>query len=292
MEVDGIKFIINENMLQYPFGGVSPKISTDDDLETKHIFFVDTCSHDAFSHWVFESAIFLPYFNKLNNMLDDKLYLHFVETDKSYKKLFIDVFGIPETKIIKTLSKNNKCYMQEYAFLLQNKNESEEHKKKFIELITNFRNKILEKIDNNSIDKKYNLLYLPRQKTGNYVPNDFQITNQDNIIKMVSEYKKNIIFDTINTMDILCQFSLVRNSKNILLNYSSPLFVNGFFAINSNILILNCFHHNHHTEFTYLKIIYDIIALENNTYFIPCSNNKNNVTVDENNCKNILDKFC
>lgn len=292
MEVDDIKFIINENMRQYPFSGALLKLSNED-LDTKHIFFVDTASHDAFSHWVFESAIFLPYFNKLNDMLNNKLYLHLVDTDKSYKNLFVSAFDIPYNKLIKILPKNNICYMQEHAFLLQTKNASDDHKKIFIRLISNFKNKILEKIKNSEINNNsYNLLYLPRQKTGNYVPNDFQIINQNNIKNMVSTYKKNIIFDTTDTTNIISQFSLVRNSKNILLNYSSPLFVNGFFATNSNIFILNCFCHNHHTEFVYLKIIYDAIVSENNVYFIPCHSNKNIVTVDENNCKNTLDNFC
>lgn len=68
---------------------------------------IDTMFHDVFSHWVFESAIYLPLFLKLKKKYPDlKLYS---KGYKMYKKLFYDYFDICETDIVYQLESSNRC---------------------------------------------------------------------------------------------------------------------------------------------------------------------------------------
>ena len=233
--------------------------------------------HEAFGHWVFESAIFLPfvdYFTKYKNF--------FIVVNKNnerkYKKSFFKMFNINEKNIYyidntythtneisyKNIPKNNISIICSNFVINQGR---EYFNNILIEnitfLINNFYNIILENI---KCEKQIEHLFMPRNKIENYIPNDRQI-NYDSI-NSILENKEYICYDTQETDNFIEQVILIQKSKNIYLNWGSSYIVNGFFSKDSNIYIAmngityNCYNH------LIGNIILNIIEKNNNIILV------------------------
>jgi hypothetical protein len=230
-----------------------------------YIFIIDTLLHDAFCHWVFESAIYLPFFILLKKKYP-KLKL-FLKEFKNYKKLFCDYFEINEDDVIYKLEYSNICLFPKPISSLNINYICEKLKLQIDKLILELNFKCF------NYDKSINTLFLPRQNKENFKNNE-RIYDTHDILENISVSYQNLILNTDEINDLNDQIQKVNSSKNIILMGGSAYFVNGIFCKNSKIIVLDDFCINQINSYIKMKYIHDKICENNSVIFI--NNNKNN----------------
>ena len=233
--------------------------------DSSYYFIIDTLLHDAFAHWVFESAIYLP----LLLLLKEKYYPNlklYISGKKIYKSLFFDFFQIKETDVTCEFNLENSCIFPIPISSLNIKSITESYVKqveRFINLL--YSNTV-------SSSKTINTIFLPRQTKEVYLPNN-RVYNTTNISEIISLDEKNYILNTDDIKKIKDQIILVNSIKNVILMGVSSYFVNGIFCQDSKIIILDDFS-SQTEEFVKLKYIHEKICKNNKVFIIP-NNNQN-----------------
>ena len=245
----------------------------DSDLNTYYFLLFETCFDGAFGHWVFESAIFLTFFEKIKEQFIDKNVKILVKKNsgRKYKKLFFDALDIKEEDIYyidnKIVDSSDTCYdnipVNNCCIIcniygLNNKKYSHDDISKYKILLLKFKKDIINnlKFDYN---KKIQNLFLPRNKVENYAPNDRQV-DYNKVYKLL-ENKQYIEYNTFETNKLKEQIQLLLSSENIYLDFGASFHVNGFFCKNSTINIIKF--DNNSFKFPLLKLLYFYIK-ENN----------------------------
>lgn len=247
-----------------------------DNTEIKHkinmFFLFETCMDAAFGHWIYESAIYLPYFLELKLKYPELKILVKQNPKRSYKKLFFTALNIDENDIYwldneeindcKTvymnIPNNNICIntIPHYLNTVQVKNITI-----FKNLIVNFRNTIMNNLNIRYPEEKMiENLFFPRSKIENFICND-RIINYEKVYKLLKG-KQYIEYDTMNTINLKKQIELLVSSKNIFLDWGSSSMVNCLFCKNSNIYLSCCMIGQ--LKFEGMTIIYDIHKETNN----------------------------
>ena len=230
---------------------------------TYYIIF-DCPGLDAFAHWVYESFIFFQLLEELN-----KLYPNIKILTTNKKKYVLNLFnfvGIKNEIVYKIEDKNNICFIPPIISLNANVN---------IELFNFFINKFIDRIELNTVNFNYDnkFLFLPRNKKDNYFPDDkipvhlLRERRNSHEIEYISDgVIKNggTVLNTYEINNFFIQFSLIMNSKNIILDYGSSYFVNCIACKNKNLIILNPENMKQHIDFISLKHIHSIISSNNN----------------------------
>lgn len=232
-------------------------------LTTEHYYFIiDGLYHNAWSHWVEESAIYLPLYLKLKSLFPSLKIYSFEK--KGYKNAMYKAFNIPQEDIVYELNKsNNTCLFPYYVSL-------GDHRTPFLffKHMKTFYNWIIEKCP--PIEKDIDVLYLPRGSKENCQQNDRQIPVQADLIQVLSRYKNVKILFTDSVENMIEQWTLVRRAKTIILNEGSSLLINGFFALNSHIISLGGEgNHAHIWNPSPALVYYDTIHRGNKYYYIP-----------------------
>jgi len=255
--IDGIIFDILENVKTYSID-IETSVrkythyNSKADDNAKYYFLFEVGTHDAFSHWVFESAIFLQYLKRIEKELNRKLTLVIKKNpSRTYKSLFFKLLDVDNeiTKEDNHYIDNKKDFVhsQQYTpyeieennicigcrnLTVNNKNIDCGLLRK---LLMDFHNTITAntRIVNKSIDN----LILPRNTKENLVTNDRRIDYSK--VYRELQNSKYISYNTMDTKDFNDQITLLTMSKNIFLDYGSSLWVNGFFCKDSNIYVLN-----------------------------------------------------
>jgi len=210
--------------------------------DVKVFFLFETEYHNSFGHWINENALFLPYFKYFPKNV-------FVLVNKNehrtYKKLFFNLFNIPEDKLYyldntidqaldyNLIPENNICIIcRNLRASTQVKNSI--FSNNFTNLINNFYGGIRE---NHNFDytKKIKHLFFPRNKKENYKPNDRHI-NYTNVSKFL-EGSEWVTYNTEETIDIKDQIQLLLSAENVYLEGGSAYFVNGLFCKDSKLYI-------------------------------------------------------
>lgn len=253
--IDIYKIFKVENVLEYSHENFNTwKITLDDHVKSdnKNVYFIiDTLLNVAFSHWVFESAIYLPAFKKLKETYPNmKLVL---KEERTYKKLFCKYFDIDENDIVYNIESNNTSFFPSPITCFNDQVITETYKAQIYKFREFF-------VDNNIIKRE--LLIMPRQTKENYKSND----RVHNIQYLLDKYKdKAYILNTDEITDLKDQIELVQSSKNIILTEGSPFFVNSFFCRNKNIYSI---HHNcsiaNNQYFNKYRFMCNLIKSENN----------------------------
>lgn len=197
--------------------------------ETLPIFIIiDTKFHDAFGHWFFESAIWIP---KIKFILDrHKNAKILLKESKGYKTQILDYFGIAQDRVTTQLVEgNNLCIFVNPCTSLNDSRENARFKK----LLTEFSNQF----QKNNVEKTIDTLLMPRQKKGNYVSNDRQV-NTDDIETYIESIPRCEIFNTDNSPTFLDQVYKVQASKHLIVADGSAFMVNAFLAKNSVVIVL------------------------------------------------------
>ena len=225
------------------------------DVENIQYFLLfETCFDAAFGHWIYESAIFLPYYHELKHKYPKLKILVKRNPKRTYKKLIFNALNIVDDEIfwIDNIDKfsstivyekipiNNVCISSpnQYSNTLPIK-----HYDLLKELIINFKEKLLDNLNiKYPLEKSIENLFLPRSKNGeNYQPNERQI-NYSQVYDLLKdkEYKE---YDTVNTENFKDQIELLISAKNIFIDWGSSFVVNVLFSRNSNIFLSGVMQH-------------------------------------------------
>lgn len=231
-------------------------------LVTDYYFCIDGIYHEAWSHWVEESAIYLPLFMHLRKLYPQLKIYSFGK--KGYKNAMYKAFNIKDEDIVYTISNIKNIFLFPYYISLG------DHRNPFLffKHLKIFYNYISSRCS--AVEKDIEILYLPRGSKENCRENDRLIPVQQQLIEFLSgQYNVNILF-TDSTENMIDQWSIVRRAKVIILNEGSSLLVNGFFSVNADILVLGGEgNHAHLWNPSPALAYYDSIHRGNKYYYIP-----------------------
>jgi hypothetical protein len=255
-----IENVINYDLINYNTHSISTCPSPDV-KEIQYYLVVDLLHHDAFSHWVYESAIYLPLFRRLKDLYSNiKVVL---KGKKTYKLLFLDFFNIsPDDVVYKDISANNVCFFPS-PISAQNDNAyfTENYRQIIYKFISIFHQY---KTENTTM---YDSVVLPRQTKENYLNNN-KTYDMSSIYKGLND--KNANYKIINTDEITAlsvQIQGLRSSHNIILTDGAPFLVNNMFCMHSKISIIDNITIGQFQLFKKLKYITDTCCeLNNNKY--------------------------
>ena len=270
-EIDEYKINKYENVKTYNFMHCSPELHIDlsddiNDTNSKDFYYIFDCpGEDAFAHFVYESFIFYPIFQKIANIHPSIKILTTI--NKNFVKNLFKFFNIKNEIINKIENINNICFFSP-IISLNDHNINQEIYIKHINLFSNY-------ITNNvSLFDQQNILFLPRNTKENYLPNDRIIYGTDDIKENIVKIGGTII-DTYELNDIGLQFSKINSFNTIILDFGSSFLVNGIFLKNKKIIVLDNYGYSYQiNNFISINIIYNIIKNNNTIYFIkPKINN-------------------
>jgi hypothetical protein len=185
---------------------------------------------------------------------------------KKYVKNFLNFFGIKNEIVYTIEDKNNLCFIPPIISL-----NVEVNAPLFLRLVENFA----KRIELNSLDLKISnkILFLPRNLKDNCWPSDkidvkflFERRNQNDIDIISERVIKNggIVLNSYEINNFFLQFSIIKSSRNIIVDYGSSLHVNCIFFKDRNIVIINRLKMKQHEEFpSTIRQLQDIIEKNN-----------------------------
>lgn len=190
--------------------------------EAKSVYLAIDLAFPAFAHWVFESAIFLPYFTKLKEQYPN-IKVHF-SIKRDFKILFCKLFNIEENEIAYTISFPNKFIFPKPLGSLNKKTIDPIHRSLIYDFFIIFKKYIP---TTNTI---YSDIVLPRQKKENLVSND----SSQELLYTINKFKEKkinfLILHTDYIIDIQDQIKILSQCNNITLVDGSALLVNMLFV--------------------------------------------------------------
>ncbi len=225
-------------------------------------FAFDTFYENAFSHWVFECAIYLPLYKLMKARIPNlKLYL---KSAKTYKTLFCKYFDIHNDDIVYEFdvthqsvcyfpspisALNAPClhpdYVKHVGLFWDNFRPLESCK---LGLISDCGLSLNNAKHHHEVDltvhgsigiaaiESHVVTVLPRQTKENYTHND-RIVPFNKIIEYVTTIPNHMILHTDTVEDLNYQIEVLRKSKNIVLADGAAFQVNGMFCYNKNIIV-------------------------------------------------------
>ena len=207
------------------------KVETNDELhgDKEDIYLViDTHYHDAFGHWVFESAIYLPLFFLLKKV-HPSIKIWF-KSPRNYKKIFCEYFGILPTDYVYSVSlaDANLCFFPSPISAL---NLPELHTD-FIKHLNIFWDLFKYTTGTNV----YTITVLPRQVKENVKENDriipFNILTD--YLHLINNSK---ILHTDTVTQLIEQIETIRKSSIVVVADGAAFQVNGMFCYGKEIII-------------------------------------------------------
>lgn len=240
LQIDNIPYKIFKvcNVISYKFNRETfdhwdietEKIENENDI-SENYFIMDI--DDAFSHWVFENAIYIPAFLELKQQIPN---LKIITQQRKYKQQFFNFFKIDDNDIVfNKPEKLEGCYyFISPISSLNEKNIIEEYKLQVNYFFDTFINLYYQPEGLIGLREINRALFMVRQKLencGNLRENMESIENKywnDNCVK----------FDTYENENLDNQIDMVRRYLNIILHDGSAFLVNGMFARDSNIFIM------------------------------------------------------
>lgn len=258
---------------------------TNDSSESPTILFLfETPLHDAFVHWVYESAVFLKY----AQYFDGAKILVNTYPERNYKKLFMKMLGIDQTHVIyyenqphqdypyRDIPPNNICIVCKNLMMNTLFNYTHTENRLFIKRVRELKQDICNGcvLENT---KSIDALFLPRNKEQNLTINNRAIDYLPvhNMLKQIqSAYSHAVIiqYDSLTTMDFLYQIQLLRASKIVFLDYGSSLYINGLFCYDSTIYVSGFYEPENLTcqmDYNYYYLLIEEIYKDNRVVFIP-----------------------
>jgi hypothetical protein len=236
------------------------------DVDTLYYLVIDfDTSHEAFAHWVYESAIYLPIFGRLKK-IEMERYKNIrilLNGRKRFKTLFLNFFNIPESDVCYSIDSesNNVCiFPSPISALNDNSLFSDRYTRivdRFIDIFHNY-------VTVPMLEPRYEYMVLPRQVLENYICND-RTYNLDFIYEMIqAECKSYCILNTDGIRDLADQISVIRSSPNVVVTDGSPFLVNNMFCQNQNIYVVDTMTVGQSGLYVKLKYIRDRVSVINN----------------------------
>jgi hypothetical protein len=259
---DIYKIFIIENVTHYSlidFHTHRIEVCEKKEESLEYYFVIDLLYDDAFGHWVYESAIYLPIFEKLKELYPTiKIVL---KEKKQFKSLFLKFFDIMETDVVYDMQPNNVClFPSPISSLNDNHNMTDVYKQIIVKFITFFSKYRME-------SHLYDYVILPRQIKENYKNNDrtYDMSVVYDVINSITTKYNTLHTDTI--VDLKDQIVAIQSAPNVILTDGSPYLVNNMFCNNQKLFIVDTITihqlHIYHKK----KYIREIVCkLNNNTY--------------------------
>jgi hypothetical protein len=233
--MNDIKHNFIDNVISYKITEHSKKefdikisnLETNLEKNNYYILEWDPDSSSAFAHWVYECAVYIPYYLELKKKIPNlKIY---VTNKKKFKDIFLEYLGVELNDIVYSIELPNTCVFHEFISLGLSF-VSDEYKI----ILDNFLNYFPKKYE-----KENNILFMPRQVKENYIGNNrvYNTKDHEELIIGIDENNKILYTDTIEKLED--QIIMVQNSKTIIVTDGSPSSVNILFSKNSDIIILN-----------------------------------------------------
>jgi hypothetical protein len=214
-----------ENVLSYSYENFNSwKLTTEPLVSVDNYYFViDTVYEEAFSHWVFECAIYLPIFHKLKKLYPSLQLL--LKAKRTFKQLFCKYFQIED--VVHDIKPNNICFFPSPITSFNDKNITEDYKQQ----IYNFA-----KCFDGETELRHEFIIMPRQSKENYIYNDRKF-NFESLINCLKN--RSYVLNTDEIVDLNDQIAIVKSGKNICITDGSPFYVNGLFCQNKTIYIVD-----------------------------------------------------
>lgn len=254
---DFYKLFMVENVKSYELVGYNTHRLTfrDAKVETvQHYLVVDLLHHDAFGHWVYESAVYLPLFRilKARHFTTLKLLL---KAPRRYKTLFLQHFSIAEGDVCYELGPGNACL---FPSPVTAQNDVQLCNALYEKLIENF---MLE-FQGEEGPRAYDYVVFPRQTLENYKPNDRTYDMTEVYASLVGT--RYAVVNTDDEHQLRDQIAAVRSAPNVVVTDGSPLLVNLMFGANQCFYVVGNITNN--TNYPKLKtIIQTACRLNRNT---------------------------
>lgn len=223
--------------------------------DIKYYFGLDRFYNDAFAHWVFESAVYLPLFRLLKQRHPHiKLFL---KSRKTYTRLFCNYLGISTDDLVYAFDTSSPsiCYFAPPISSLNQNEITEAYKQHLCRFWEMFRA--------DDVEIQHPVVVLPRQKLENYPGND-RVIPFDTILQYTSRIKDSVILHTDTVTDLAEQIAVIRGSAVIVVTDGSPFLVNGMFSYNKHILVSGqCCTYGQAIRFKKIAYIIDKIKRQN-----------------------------
>jgi hypothetical protein len=220
-------------------------------------------SHEAFAHWVYESAIYLPIFGRLKEMQKYKNIKILLNGRKRFKTLFLNFFNIPESDVCYSIDSgsNNTCIFPSPISAL---NDNSLFSDRYMQIVDRFIGIFNNYVTVPVIETRYEYTVLPRQVLENFVSND-RTYNMDFVYEIIrAESKSYCILNTDGITDLADQILAVRSSPNVVVTDGSPFLVNNMFCRNQNIYVVDTLTVGQSASYVKLRYIRDRISVINN----------------------------
>jgi len=260
---DIYKIFIIENVIHYSlinFNTHQIEVCEKKEEVLEYYFVIDLIYHDAFGHWVYESAIYLPIFRKLKEMYP--MIKIVLKEKKQFKLLFLKFFEIMETDIIYDINMqpNNICLFPSPISALNDKSNTYNYKQIIVQFITHFSKCRIE-------SPLYDYIILPRQIKENFKCND-------------RTYDMSIVYGAINTIttkynilhtdtivDLKDQIMAIQSAPSVILTDGSPFLVNNMFCNNQKLFIVDTLTIQQSSTYSKLNYILEITCKVNNNKY-------------------------
>ena len=230
--VSNVRKIYIESLNQH---GWTVEYSENGSLKPIEYYFYFDCEQcDAFGHWIFESAYYLPLFKELKLQYPHLKLLSYKK--KNFMISIYKAFEISEGDCVNDiLSNSNKVFFPEFSTLAIHHT-----RELYAKHITRFYNEIT---NNMTLTKSIPVLYLPRGTAENFVPNDRKIPCQEELIELLPACIPNSqIYFTDKTKNIKDQINLIRSAQVLVVDYGSNLMFNGYFTEKTKVVVIGNIH--------------------------------------------------
>jgi len=197
--------------------------------------YIDCEQADAFAHWVFESAYFLPLFKELQKEYPLIKILSY--KDKNYMNCIYRGCEIKESEITHHIEDtSNIIFFPEASSLAVHSNRT-----MFMDHIHSFYSFLTYTIS--PVKKSLPILYLPRGTRENFKANDRTIPCQEGLVEFLPKaFPGSEVFFTDKVTNIKDQIEKVRSAELLILDYGSNLMFNGFFGETCTVLVIGNVH--------------------------------------------------
>ena len=234
------------------------------DVDTSYYLVIDfDTSHEAFAHWVYESAIYLPIFGQLKQEVRYKNIKILLNGRKRFKTLFLNFFNIPESDVCYSIDSgsNNTCIFPSPISAL---NDNSLFSDRYMQIIDRFIGIFHNYVTAPMLEPLYEYIVLPRQVLENFVSND-RTYNMDFVYEIIrAESKSYCILNTDGITDLADQILAVRSSPNVVVTDGSPFLVNNMFCRNQNIYVIDKLTVGQSASYVKLRYIRDRVSVINN----------------------------
>lgn len=262
--IEGVSFYSVRNVCMYEIHDTTTAMTFEPTCTTELCvyFLIDGAEHEAFGHWVYESAVFLPFFHLLKVKYPTIKLVR--QGNRTYKRLFCKYFDIDEKDVVGEIDtdSSNLCIFPEAGMHLT----MTEVTSQFKCIINRFWKEVEQRMPNPP-SEMIEYCLMPRQTKENYICLE-RVVPFDKIREFLTmrtiPYR---VLETDTITDLNDQIRSVQSAQTIILVDGSALLVNGLFCKGKTILVNGNNTVRLRTAYPRMMFIVEVIQKQNNGFF-------------------------